>query len=252
LETKKCSACEKIKNVSEFSIQRITKKTHQVRYLAYCKDCRTGKGLKWYHDKTIAEKRGQFKPSNQKQRQKIIQQLHDFLSDKSCVDCHEGDSMVLQFHHLERNSKNIPVFILASRCRNWERVLKEIKKCVILCANCHIRRHAKEDDWFRFRGCSSIGQSNRLSADRFASSSLVTPAILSKGSCNMNIKKEHKDWIDAASYEQLLRKLRFSPAGDPLFVGDAGAYFQKVMGEKKILIGHEAAVAISKSIGWQK
>ena len=68
----------------------------------------------------------------------------------------------------------------------------------------------------------------------------------------MNIKKEHKDWIDAASYEQLLRKLRFSPAGDPLFVGDTGAYFQKIMNEKKIVIGHEAAVAVSKSIGWQK
>jgi hypothetical protein len=66
----------------------------------------------------------------------------------------------------------------------------------------------------------------------------------------MDILKEHKDWIDAASYADMLRRHRFAPVGDPMFVGDTGEYFAKVMNEKKIAIGHKQAVAISKRIGW--
>ena len=33
--------------------------------------------------------------------------------------------------------------------------------------------------------------------------------------------KTLRDWIDTADYEQLLRRWRFAPAGDPAFVGEA-------------------------------
>ena len=60
---------------------------------------------------------------------------------------------------------------------------------------------------------------------------------------------EQKSWIDGASYEELLRKWRFAPSGEPMFQGDTGDYYQKVMNEKKSA-DQAGAVAASKSIGW--
>jgi len=60
---------------------------------------------------------------------------------------------------------------------------------------------------------------------------------------------EQKKWIDEATYEDLLRKWRFAASGDPMFQGDAGDYYAKVMVEKKAYDPAEA-VAASKRIGW--
>ena len=46
----------------------------------------------------------------------------------------------LSFHHLNPKEKD---FDLSSRglTRSWERIKKEIDKCVLLCANCHMGIH---------------------------------------------------------------------------------------------------------------
>lgn len=62
---------------------------------------------------------------------------------------------------------------------------------------------------------------------------------------------EQKNQIDAMDYESMLRLWRFSPLGhpNPMFSGDTGDYFSKVMQEKRESVDH---VAISKRIGWDK
>ena len=62
--------------------------------------------------------------------------------------------------------------------------------------------------------------------------------------------KEQKNWIDNASYEQLLSKWRFAPIGDTMFQGDTGDYYSKVMAKKKKEVGDGAHVAASKKLGW--
>lgn len=59
-----------------------------------------------------------------------------------------------------------------------------------------------------------------------------------------------KQWIDNATYKDLLERWRFTPLGDPLFQGETGSYFRKVMAEKKQQVGQAGHVAASKSIGW--
>lgn len=65
-------------------------------------------------------------------------------------------------------------------------------------------------------------------------------------------EKEMKKWIDAASYEELLRKWRFAPVGSLFFQGEMGNYYDHVMRKKKAEIGNEAAVRASKNIGWDR
>lgn len=59
-------------------------------------------------------------------------------------------------------------------------------------------------------------------------------------------------WINRASYEDLLRRWRFSPPGDEIFQGDVGVYYIKAMKEKREAIGHEATINASKRVGWEK
>lgn len=61
---------------------------------------------------------------------------------------------------------------------------------------------------------------------------------------------EMKEWIDNASYEELLMKNRFAPIGDKFFAGEIGKYYMSAMNQKKEMVGQENAVKASKKIGW--
>ncbi len=59
-----------------------------------------------------------------------------------------------------------------------------------------------------------------------------------------------KNEIDTMSYESMLRLWRFAPDGHPMFQGEVGEYYSKVMGEKRNKLADGVAAAISKLIGW--
>lgn len=68
-----------------------------------------------------------------------------YLSDHPCVDCGESDSLVLEFDHLRDKIADVSRLV-ASGVR-WDKVLAEIRKCEVRCANDHrraTRRRARE------------------------------------------------------------------------------------------------------------
>ena len=67
----------------------------------------------------------------------------------------------------------------------------------------------------------------------------------------MTLTPEVKAEIDAMPLVAMLRRWRFSLAGDPMFQGEVGAYFSKVMAEKRNADNDEW-VAASKSVGWDR
>ncbi len=62
---------------------------------------------------------------------------------------------------------------------------------------------------------------------------------------------EQKEWIDTASYEDLLAKWRFAPAGDPFFTGETALYFEAKMKTLRETIGSSGHAAASKRLGWR-
>jgi len=44
----------------------------------------------------------------------------------------------LSFHHIDPSAKE---FRVSSKSYSWDRVLKELEKCVMLCSNCHMELH---------------------------------------------------------------------------------------------------------------
>ena len=65
------------------------------------------------------------------------------------------------------------------------------------------------------------------------------------------IPPEMKAWIDHASYEQLLSRWRFEPAGSRWFQGTVGDYYAKVISERRKSDPAEH-IRASKAIGWNK
>ena len=65
------------------------------------------------------------------------------------------------------------------------------------------------------------------------------------------MNKKDKEWIDNASYEDLLRKQRFAPLGDKFFLrGELSDYFYKQIYKLRDA-DPNGAVAASKRIGWK-
>ena len=58
-----------------------------------------------------------------------------------CVICDYSRCMrSLAFHHLDPKKKDIEIN-LSSMCRSWEKLRRELDKCVLLCTNCHGEVH---------------------------------------------------------------------------------------------------------------
>ena len=65
------------------------------------------------------------------------------------------------------------------------------------------------------------------------------------------IPEDFKKNVDSMTYYQLLDKWRFAPVGDPMFQGELGEYYSKVMFAKRDA-DPVNAVADSKALGWKK
>lgn len=59
-----------------------------------------------------------------------------------CIFCgYQRDTKALDFHHLDESKKS---FGLSERglTRSWGKILEELDKCVLVCANCHREIHS--------------------------------------------------------------------------------------------------------------
>ena len=66
----------------------------------------------------------------------------------------------------------------------------------------------------------------------------------------MELTEKNKAHIDSLSYQQLLSKWRFAPAGDPWFQGETGKYWGERMAAKRSE-DPDGAVRASKDLGWR-
>ena len=61
-----------------------------------------------------------------------------------CTRCGEDHPGCIQFHHLDPAHKETSVADAVRRGWSRDRILGELAKCEVLCANCHAKHHAKE------------------------------------------------------------------------------------------------------------
>ena len=74
-----------------------------------------------------------------KRKMARIAYINEIKKELGCTDCRNNDFRVLEFHHIGEKSFTINEAI--TQGIGFERIKKEIEKCVIICANCHKLRH---------------------------------------------------------------------------------------------------------------
>lgn len=72
-----------------------------------------------------------------------------YLIRHPCVDCGEKDIAVLEFDHIHKYRKSNDVSKLITMRSPFKKVVSEISKCEVRCANCHRRKTALESQSWR-------------------------------------------------------------------------------------------------------
>jgi hypothetical protein len=120
METKICTSCNEEKSVTEFYQQndRPSKQSKcKVCFNKYCSE-------RWIKTKIKAI---------------------EYKGGK-CLDCSnsypKSPYVIFDFHHRDPSQKDVEWTHL--RKRSWDKIIKELDKCDLLCSNCHRIRHHNE------------------------------------------------------------------------------------------------------------
>jgi hypothetical protein len=77
-------------------------------------------------------------------RERIRERIYDIVG-RNCWICDFSlggkSSRVLGFHHVKKEEKSFPLTAEFMEKKRWIDVENEIKKCVVLCPNCHMTFH---------------------------------------------------------------------------------------------------------------
>jgi hypothetical protein len=136
---KTCTTCGETKQIEEFGIKRSTADGHNYQ----CRKCvriyqkgrpkpraRTNRNVK-------LKKIRAFKKSH---RINGTAWLMNLKNNSRCLICGEDHPHTLDFHHRDPATK---VDTISNMARvDKKTLIKEVAKCVILCANCHRKHHA--------------------------------------------------------------------------------------------------------------
>lgn len=131
---KECTTCTTLKDFSAF--YKRTRATDG--YQSTCKDCRKAMDaasyLKYDH------RRQSIKDRRDRNRDEQIKLMRRYKSFCGCKLCGEKEAVALDLHHTDPSGKDANPSNLTAGSR--ERLVAEIRKCVVLCSNCHRKVHA--------------------------------------------------------------------------------------------------------------
>ena len=133
MESKFCIGCKQSLSLDSFSFKNKTKKTLQSR----CKECYNSYNRNYY-DKIERKKQIARVGRNVS---KLRDRFHQWKSTQSCVACGESSVECLDLHHVDPKTKDSDVSYLLA-FNSWNRIIEEIKKCVVVCSNCHRKIHS--------------------------------------------------------------------------------------------------------------
>src|SRR5688572_3945983 len=128
-----CTKCEKDKPTTDFY-------RRGAGFQPWCKLCRKGLDAQRYQ-----ERRLEFAERNRRRNQAVIEWGRSLKEGKPCTDC--GISyhpVAMQWDHLPGTTKILPLASMARAGWSKKRILEEIAKCELVCANCHaVRTHTR-------------------------------------------------------------------------------------------------------------
>jgi len=91
------------------------------------------------------EKRKFLDRQNERRNEKKIKIIEHKKKIGKCQECGwNKHPEILQFHHKDKKAKKFKLSGGNIGCRSWKILMEEIKKCYLLCPNCHFYLHYQE------------------------------------------------------------------------------------------------------------
>ena len=137
---KTCARCKEQKPLDQFSRKTGT------QLQSYCKSCNKEHNRDHYlnNKEMYALKRDKWKKEYKIEAYTFLRET----AKNGCVKCGEKDYACLHFHHINRETKVASICKMISNSRSLVTIKEEVTKCDVLCANCHLKLHAKEQSWY--------------------------------------------------------------------------------------------------------
>jgi len=129
--TKICKSCKEEKLIEDFHMASGGYRQ------AICKTCESSYRKQWY-SKNKERVKKQVSANNKRYIEESRVFIGKYLMKHPCVDCGETDLVVLEFDHLPQYTKSFNIG--GGVTISWERLYAEIRKCEVVCCNCHKRR----------------------------------------------------------------------------------------------------------------
>jgi hypothetical protein len=139
--TQKCYRCGEFKPAEDFAWRRKERNQRQ----SFCRVCWSA-----CHREHYLANKEQYVANARERKRRLRRErfpwIIDYLARHPCCDCGETDPVVLEFDHLRDKEFEITH---ALPFRSWQKILDEIAKCEVVCANCHRRRTAERGGFAR-------------------------------------------------------------------------------------------------------
>ncbi len=143
-----CSKCKLKKPENDYYV----KDSKSGRLHAQCKACyKAHRSINYRkHYETYKEEyRLRAKLRRFEKRTEYREKLVTYLTGKDCEICGENDIRTLEFDHIRPAEK---LFSISQGVRlgySWSQIENEIKKCRLLCANCHKKHTSDQFGWYK-------------------------------------------------------------------------------------------------------
>jgi hypothetical protein len=137
LVKKRCSRCKKTKATTSFS----KKKGGRGGLAAHCKACQKQYWVAYYENAKNRSKHIRRAVSHNQARRERIRAAVQTLKQVPCADCETTyPYYVMQFDHQPTEKKLATISRLMQAGAAEEKLMSEIRKCHVVCANCHAER----------------------------------------------------------------------------------------------------------------
>ena len=144
---KKCSACKKEKQENEFAIKKKNRAGENI-YQSFCKECN-----KQYQKEHYKKNKERYKNKAREWEKKYKKDTYKALLEHTksgCSYCEEKDFRCLQFNHIVREEKTESISKMITDGKNKNLILEELKKCEVVCCNCHFKITSDQFGWYKF------------------------------------------------------------------------------------------------------
>ena len=139
-KVKRCCLCKETRSIEYFGLA----KAHSDGLSSKCKPCQAAYQARWHRDRPD-ERIAKTRSLNSIYREKGREYVASYKESRGCLDCGKRfPAIVLDFDHSRDKAFNIGQ--KAGRV-SLDRIIQEIAKCEVVCANCHrvrthLRRHS--------------------------------------------------------------------------------------------------------------